>query len=257
MNKDILPVFKTDASINRSLFIVDDTLEIKENAPISVFAACKESKIDKLVVLDNSFVNFPQLYKKCSKYDIKLIFGVNLTICNDSSLKNEESLSSNCKVSVVMKNSNAYQDLIKLHNAVNANAETFYYTTRGMWRDIINNWTDNLELVFPSYDNFLHKNLLENGECIPELGKIKPTLFYSNHGLPFDEILSERIIEFARNNGFNLNEVHNCYYYKDKHFKPYCVLRSIGERSKFNNPNVNFLCSDSFSVETYLRKVNQ
>src|ERR1022692_918317 len=178
MNKDIIPVFKTDASINRSFFLVDDEMEIKENSPVSILAVCKTNKMDSITILDNSFVNFPQLYKKCSKSDIQLIFGINFIICNDSSAKNEESLSSNCKISVLMKNGNGYQDLIKLHNAINANPETFYYTPRGCWGTIIKYWTENLELVFPSYDNFLHKNFLENGDCIPELGVIKPTMFY-------------------------------------------------------------------------------
>ena len=253
----MIPIFKTEASVSKSILTVEDTDVIKENYPVSIFGILKKYDIKELIVCDDNFINFPQLYKGCNKRNINFIFGCNFNICNDEKEKTEESLSSNCKVSVLIKNSQGYKDLLKLHNAINGNADGFYYTTRGSWKIIQDYWTENLELVLPSYDNFLHKNLLENGNAVPDFGKIKPTILYSWQDVAFDMVLSPKLQQFAANNNFEFQECHNIYYYLDSHFKYFNIARCINERTKFDCPNIDFLSSSGFSFESYLRKIGR
>jgi len=254
---NIIPIFKTEASIARSILTVEDIDDIKENQPVSIFAIAKKHDLKQLIICDDNFINFPTLYKTCEKRKIHLIFGCNFTICNDVVDKSDQSLFSNCKVTVLMKNSQGYKDLIKLHNIINGNSDNFYYTARGQWEMIQDYWTENLELVMPSYDNFLHINLLENGTCVPKLGKIKPVISFSNQDVPYDMVLSPKLQEFAANNKLECQEVHNIYYYLDNHYKYYNTVRCINNRTKFNCPNVNYLSSNEFSFESYLKKIGE
>lgn len=254
-NPNILPIFKTSASIGRSLITVDDCcpdnpdLEIRDNEPVSIFAIAKHHKLSRLVVVDDSFLNFPNLYKLSNKYNIHLVFGVNLTVCNDSSQKDEESLSSNSRVSILMNNSKGYRDLIRLYNYVCTNKETFYYTPRCSYNDLIARLTDNLTLLVGPHNSFLEKNLIYNGTCIPFWSKVKPTMCIAEQGLPYSEILNKKITEYAENNGFKLIKGHSIYYYKNSDFKAYTLLRCINNRTDFKSPDINYLTSDQFSFE--------
>lgn len=253
-SNNILPVFKSCASLGRSILTVEDDNEIKDNSPVSIITLARKYDLKQLVVIDDSFLNFPALFKLCNKYNIQLIFGVNFTICNDATEKTEESLFSNSKVSVLMKNSDGYKDLIKLHNKINANKDNFYYETRGSWSILKENMTDNLQLMMPPFDNFIHKNVLENGKCIPTLGHIKTLMTYTNIKLPFTDILNNSIKSYAKNNSLECMEVHPIYYYRENDFKAYSVFRAISKRSKFNIPNLEYFSSNEFSWETYCNK---
>ena len=256
--KNIIPVFKTEGSLMRSLFSVEDAKnEIPEFGQISIMSVAKNHDLKEITVCDDYFVSFPSLYKKCKKNGVNLIFGCNFTVCNDVLDKTEKSLYSNCKVSVFIKNSDGYKDLLNLHNKIKTSAENFYYSPRADWKMISSLMTKNLKLVFPSYDNFIHKNLLNNGECVPIFkNNLEPVFFYSNQDLPYDSILTNAIKEYCIKNSFEMQEVHNCYYYKPSDFKSYVLMRCFENRSRFKKPEIDFLCSDDFSFQSYLNKTN-
>jgi DNA polymerase III alpha subunit len=257
IDKDsILPIFSTQGNICRSLLTADDETEILENSPVSIFAIAKKHSLDKLFVIDRSFLEFPKLYKNCNKYNIQLIFGISFLICNNSKNKNEESLFSNCRVAVVMKNSDGYVDLIKLNNRINANKESFYYESRGDWNDINELVTDNLQVFIEPYNNFLEKNFIFNGSCVPDFGKIKPIMTYASMDILYDQILIPKIKEYSKSSGFELCQVWPTYYYTPNDFKAYSVLRSIDTRNKFNCPNIPFLSSNMFNYIDYLKYSN-
>lgn len=251
---NILPIFSTQGNICRSLLTAEDETEISDNSPVSIFALAKKHNLNKLFVIDRSFLEFPKLYKNCNKYNIQLIFGISFLVCNNSSNKDEESLFSNCRVAVVMKNSDGYKDLIKLNNRINANKESFYYESRGDWNDIKKYVTDNLQVFIEPYNNFIEKNFIFNGSCIPDFGKIKPIMTYANMNIIYDQIIIPKIKEYSRNNGFECLEVHPIYYHLREDFKAYSTLRSIDVRSKFNCPNINYLSSREFCWEAYEEK---
>jgi DNA polymerase III alpha subunit len=256
-NNNITAVFKTHCSLGRSILSIEDEDKITDDSPASIIAVAKTHNLNKLFVVEDSFLGFPKLYKYCNKNDIQLIFGINFILCNNVNDKDEKSFLSEHKISVVMKNSQGYKDLIKLHDAINGNIDNFYYISRGDFKIIQDNWSDNLELVIPPFDNFIHKNYLCNGNCLPELGKIKPKLTLANMNLPWNDILNKKLLEYAKNNNYEINEIHPVYYYRKSDFKAYCIFRAIDNRAKFPNPNINYFCSDAFSFEEYYNKIGE
>lgn len=251
----MFPIFKTHGSLGRSILSYEHEYEIKDDAPVSIFAIAKQNHLGALTVIEDSFLSFPKLYKGCNKNDIQLIFGINFTLCNNSAQKDDDSLLSESKVSVLMKNSQGYKDLIRLHDAINTNVDTFYYIPRGDFSILKQYWTENLELVIPPFDGFIHKNLLNNGKVLPNFGKIKPTITFANMELPWNNILNEAIIKYAKTNKFELEEVHPTYYYKNADFKQYLIFRAINNRKNFDNPGLDFFSSDTFSFESYCNKM--
>ncbi len=251
---EILAIWKTSASLGRSLITVEDEESISENSPVSIFAIAKKFNLDKIVVVDSSFVNFPQLYKLSNKHNIQLIYGIEFQICNDVKDKSEDSLSTNCKVNILMRNSDGYKDLIKLHNKINGEKDNFYYESRGDYNLLLNNFTENLELIIPPHNNFLEKNLIYSGKCIPSWGKIQPIFTYHDVELPYIELVNNAIKKYSLNNKYQLNQVSPILYYKDADFKAFCCYRTINNRTKFNSPNINYLSSNSFSFESFMKK---
>jgi len=253
-SRNIINIFKTDGSLGRSILTAEKPDELNDKKTTSVVSIAKKHGLSEIFVIDDNFINFPSLYKHCKSNKIKLIFGINFLVCNDVNDKSEESLDSNCKISVLMKNSKGYEDILNLHNKVRSDEKNFYYSTRADWKMIKENWTENLELVIPPYDNFIHNNFLCNGNSIPDFGSIKPTFLYSNQDLPYNKVLTSKIIEFASSNKFEHQECHLSYYYKESDFKSYCVFRAIHNKKDFGCPDIDFLCSNKFSFESYLNK---
>lgn len=248
---DTIPIWKTHGSMGKSILTAEDDDEILDNYPVSIISIAKRYKLKQLMVIDDSFVEFPKLLKNCNKYDIQLIFGLNFTLCNDANEKTEESRMNDHKVSVLMKNSAGYKDLILLNNAINANPDNFYYCNRGDYKILNKHMTDNLVLLIPPHDNFIHKNLLENGKIIPKFEGYKPIFTYCDIELPYTEVLNKSIHNYANNNKYDLKHVHPIVHFSKKDYKAYQNFRAIANRKTYNNPNIEFFCNDSFSWESY------
>ena len=253
---NILPIFKTQGSFHKSLLTSENEDEISSDYSISVISITKKYKLNKIIVIDDTFFSFLELYKNCIKNNIQLIFGINFCCCKDAKEKSEKSIKTENKISILMNNSGSYKDLLRIHNLINTNQEYFYYKSRIDYSIIKSLWTENLSLLIPPFDNFIHQNLLYDSICVPDFGKIKPTMTFANQELPYQEILNENIKNYASNNDFNLKEVHNVCYYRNKDIKSYCVKRAIEKRSNFSSPEIPYFCSDKFSFEEYCRKVN-
>jgi DNA polymerase III alpha subunit len=257
---DIIPIFKTNGSLGRGTFTVEneDSLKegehpIKNTAPVSVYSIAKKYKLENVTVIDNGMLLFPELYKNINR-ESGLIFGCNFTICKDAKEKSEESPRSECKIAILIKNSQGYKDFLALHNEIMTNRDYFYYHFRLDYEILQKFWTENLELVIPPYDNFIHRNLLNNGVCNPCFGKIKPSIFYANMSTLIDVMLAPAIINYAKNNELDIFECHPVYYYKNTDCKTYMNFRCIGGGTEFSKPEIGDFCSDKFSWEAYCKK---
>lgn len=258
MSKDIIPIFTSDGSISKSILTSDESAEIKDDAPVSIWSIAKEFNIDPVVILETSMVNFISHYKNAQKLGKQLIFGCRFRIVNDNYDLSEDSMKTESCVSVFMKNSNGYRDLIRLYSAINANKDTFYYYPRGSWKLLQKYWTDNLLMLIPFYSSFITKNTLNYGyRCVPEFGKIRPVFVLESHELPFDEILREKTIHYANENKLEVIEGSSIYYFKDSDSRQYQVFRAIHERSSFQKPELSYFCQNTFSHESYLKRINE
>ncbi len=256
MNK-IISIFKTQGSFHKSLLTSEDENEISKDGPVSIISIAKKYKLEKIIVLDDTFFSFPSLYKNCNKNNIELIFGINIIICKDRFQKNDSSLKTNNKICILMKNSESYIDILKFHNAIYTDQENLYYQFRTDYKMLQQYFTDNLFLFIPPHDSFIEKNLLYNSICVPDFGKIKPTLTFAKVGLPYEEVLNENIKNYASNNNYDLIEVQPVYYYRNNDVKNWMVKMAIENRSNFSSPELNYACSDRFSFQEFCRKINK
>lgn len=260
---NILPIFTSHYSFGRSIltldkpeYIVDGKTvqirnpeDIRDDRPTPIIGIARAFKLNEIFLIDNNFSGFIEAYKNSKDNNIQLNFGLKLIVCNNINDKSDESKKTESKVIIWMKNSEGYKDLIKIYSK--AATEGFYYIPRISW-DLINEmFTENLSLSIPQYDSFLHKNLLHNCNCIPKFNKVIPNIFISQMELPFDDIIKNAHITYAKDNNLDIIETNPIYYYKSEDFKAYCVFRAINKRGTFTNPNIEYFCSDGFSFESY------
>jgi DNA polymerase III alpha subunit len=259
--QNIVPIFKTHGSLSKSILSYEEADKpenrdkITESDPTSIISIAYKYHFDKIVVIEDSFLSFPSLYAGLPK-GCQLIYGINFTCCKNALDKSEESLKTEHKISIIMKNSGGYKDLLKIHNLVHTNQDYFYYRTRVDLDILKNNWTENLMLIIPPYDNFIHRNLLSDSICVPDFNSLNPLFTFAQQNLPFDYLLVEAITKYAQANKYELQEVHPVYYYRDEDVKAFYAYKCIENRSTFEEPKMDFMCSNNFSFESYLRKIN-
>lgn len=252
-NKPTL-ILKTDASISRSILTSAFETEIKDNSPASVIAIAHKHDLDPLIICDNNFLNFISLYKHCQKLNKQLIFGIEFKIVENAYDLSPESLLTESKIQVYMRNSAGYKDLIKLYSKAHADKDRFYYSGRLQYSDLKDINEDNLKIVVGQYDNFLHRNLLTyKSNCVPEFGNLNPLfLIEKTHNLPFDDLIIDSILDYTKKNSYGVQESHTAMYYKESDIDSYCCYRAISKRSSFSKPNLSHFSSCKFSVETWL-----
>jgi DNA polymerase III alpha subunit len=256
-DKENLLILRTDASISRSILTAWPPEEIKDNSPVSVLSIAKMYNLPYLMVVDSSFLNFINLYKESQKIGIQLIFGVEFNVVEDANDLSPESLLTESKIQVYMKNSAGYKDLIKLYSKANSDRDRFYYNGRLSYSEISEINSDNLMVCVPFYDSFLANNLLKyKSRCIPNFGKIRPIFALENHDLPFDDLIRDTVLEYTKNNGYDTVNSHTALYYKRSDIDSYVVFRSINKRSSFAKPNLSHMSSCHFSVEDWLNNQN-
>lgn len=253
-NKTYIPIFKSHYSIGRSILTCEEAEDdINESNPISIFTIAKKYNIDKIFLADSSFSGFIQAFQSAEKIKKQLIFGVTLVICENADKKDDESRFTESKVTVWMRNSDAYKSAIKIYSA--AATKYFYYYPRLSWPLLQSMWDDNLLLTLPFYHSFLKNNILRyNYRAIPDFGKIKPVFEESNCELPFDNIIKDKLNNYIQNNQYEKIYTHPVYYFSKKCFEAYKVFRCISERTTYTRPNLDFFGSDSFDFETHLGK---
>lgn len=237
--------------------------DIINSASTSIFSLAKVYNLEQIFLLENSMVSFITAYKNAAKLNKQLVFGIKLIITPDPSNKEDKSKLSDSNVIVWMKNSDGYKDLIKLYSAVHGNADNYFWSKfdfkafyRGTWKILQKYVTDNLVLTIPFYDSFLNKNLLTYGAMtVPEFGKLKPTFILEKHGLPFDDLLRNSVINYCNENKYDTIEGHTCYYYKDSDAKTFQIFKCINNREKYDSPNLSHFSSNKFSFESYLERI--
>ena len=255
MSKDIIPIFSSDASIGKSILTADEPAEIKDDAPISIWSIAKEYELEKVFILEKSFINFINHYKQAQKLNKQLVFGCRFKIVSDAYDQSENSLLTESNINIWMANSSGYNDLIKLYTVANADKNRFYYTGRLQWKDLqqINN--NNLSVTIPFYNSFLAQNLLEfKHRAIPEWSNIRPRFHIENHELSFDSIIEKAVLSYVKENKLDVINSHQIYYMRDKDILPAQIMRCIINRSSFDCPDLNHFSSNKFSFESYLNK---
>lgn len=75
-------------------------------------------------------------------------------------------------------------------------------------------------------------------------------MFLEQNDLPFDDIIKNKVLNYAKDNNFNILNVKSIYYKKNNDFKKYLTFRCINNRNILNKPEIEHMSSNEFSFES-------
>jgi DNA polymerase-3 subunit alpha len=245
---EVLPLFKSHFSIGRSILTLEDE-EKEENQPDSIIDIAKDNNLKEVNLVEDNMTSFLQAYTNTKKYNINLRYGLRISINDDMNERSEESRQKTSKVVIFFKNEQGYKDLIKIFST--AAKDGFYYEPRIDFKTLKLLWSDkNLILCIPFYDSFIFNNTLRGTVCVPDLEFTKPILFIENNSLPFDHIIKNKVLAYAKANKLEVLNTKSIYYKDGKDFKAYLTFRCINNRTTLNKPELSHMTSNRFSFES-------
>ncbi len=246
---EILPLWTSHYS-GRSIL----TLE-KSNpkvGPKSIISLCKENGIKDLYLIESNMTGFLEAYTNSQDAGLNLRFGLKLIITDDSS-KKEDSIINESKIIFFIKNSKGYEDLIKIWAWANENG--FYYQPRVDWKNFNDLVTENIGIAFPFYDSFVATNIMTFSEIVPSINEHDCCFFIEENDMPFDTIIKEAVENYSSSNQkCELVKAQSIFYEKKSDFKAYQTFRCILKKTKLSNPNLDYMSSDSFCLESWIEK---
>lgn len=251
MNETIIPLFY-DHSCGRSLLTFWPEKDTKPDGPQSIISLCKKAGLKQCYAVSTNFHTFIEGWKELKAEGIQLCFGLELVMVEDAKIHTEESRRAEHKIIAFAKNPTALNDLFKISTACHSDITNRYYLHRFDYKQLKPLWTDNLMLVVPFWDSFLHRNTLTYGaNIVPEM-PAKPVLFREvNSGVPYASLIDAAIDRFNQQRDHEEVKIKTIYYPKREDFEAYTVFRAIENRSSFNSPNLDYMCSPRFCFEEW------
>lgn len=247
----VLPIWY-DHSSRKSILTYWEAQDCTPEGPQSIIELCKGLGLKQCYGVSNNFHTFLEAWKGCKAAGIEFRFGLEIWLCDDAKVHTEESRRNEHKVIVFAKNSAAYKDLIKLFSACHADQTNKYYIQRFDCRQLKQYWTENLMLALPFFDSFLHANTLRHGASIIPDFPAKPVIFREQgSGIPFAGLIDAALDVYNVDGGHEEVATKTIYYAKRADLDAYITYRVIQNRTSFNVPNLDFMCSPHFSVESW------
>lgn len=249
MLNGMIPLFKSHYSLGRSILTLEDKNE-RDDYPDSIIQIAKENKLKEIFLVEDNMSSFLEAYTNTKNNNIKLNYGLRLSVTESIIDKSDESRQKTSKILIFFKNKKGHEILTKLFSIA---AKTgFYYEPRLDYETLNKNWTDDLILGIPFYDSFIFNNTLRNYICVPQFNFTKPIMFIEENDLPFENIIKDKIQKYANENNLEIYKAKSIYYNNKKDFKSYLTFRCINNRSILNKPELEHMSSNEFSFESYL-----
>lgn len=245
----MIPLFKSHYSLGRSILTLENK-DQEDDYPDSIIQIAKENKLKEIYLVEDNMSSFLEAYTNTKLNNIKLNYGLRISVTDSINDKTEESRQKNSKIIIFFKNKNGYSLLTKLFSI--AAKDGFYYGPRLDYQILKDNWTDDLILAIPFYDSFIYNNTLKNSICIPQFDFTKPVIFIENNDLPFEFIVKDKIKKYAQENKLEIYAVKSIYYNRKKDFKSYLTFRCINNRTILNKPELEHMSSSEFCFESFL-----
>jgi len=170
-----VPLWKSHFSIGKSILTLTESGKTEPLCPDSIFDLIQKSNLEETVLVEDSMSGFLEAFTNSKKCKKKLIFGLRISVVENMDEKTEESLDKVCKYIIFARNTEGYQNLIKISSL--AAKQGFYYEPKIDFKNIKSLWSANLQLAVPFYDSFLHRNVLECGACVPDFSFTDPIFF--------------------------------------------------------------------------------
>ena len=249
--QNVIPLFKSHFSIGKSILTLEDGKH-EANEPDSIIEIAKDNNLKKVFLVEDCFSGFLQAYRNLKAHSIDLIFGIKFVFCENLSYKNEEELTKHHKVIVFANGDEGYKTLIKLWTK--ASTEGFYYTPRLDMNVLKEHFSENIKIALPFYDNFIFNNSLRGYQCVPFIENYKPSVFIEKNGLVFDNLIKNKMTDFAKANDLDIIPTKSIYYKNKKDFKSFLTFRCINNRTTLNKPEMEHMSSNEFCFESWMEQ---
>ena len=245
----MIPLFKSNFSIGKSILTLSDDLDNQdEQSSDSILRIAKENNLKQVVLVEDTMIGFLEAFKKFSKLNIHLIFGLRINCCNDVADENKDQ--SSHKIIIFAKNDNGCKLLNKIFSTAHCEHEGYVDL-----KLIASLWSEaDLKMAIPFYDSYIYNNAFSFNNCLPNFTFTNPEYFVEENGLPFDSLIKEMILKINAN-----PTLAKTILYKRKEdvfaFQAYKCLtnRSFGKERSLSNPNLNHFGSDEFCWESFLQ----
>ena len=94
--------------------------------------------------------------------------------------------------------------------------------------------------------------------CTPNFDFCKPVFFIENNGLPFDDFLQSKVLEYCDSNNFKTEQAKSIYYKQNQDVAALQTYKCITGRSFGNKtlskPNLDHFGSDQFSFQSWKKE---
>jgi hypothetical protein len=237
MLEQVIPVFKTNFSIGKSIFTLDK--KTKEGGPPSLVDLAKRENLDRVFLVEDCVAGFPYAFK-AFKNVCQLVFGLRLDF--------GESKEKTSKLIIVANGDDGIKSLNKIYSECSVNGF--------IPLDFIAKHKDNIKVCVPFYDSFIFKNVMEFGDYIIDMKELNPTFFIERNFLPFDSLVEERIRSLCALNSFQTQMTKTIYYEKRSDAEALQAYKIITNRigGKFRSlsrPNLEHFGSREFCWESF------
>jgi len=251
---DIIPIFY-DHSSEKSILTFWNPKDCYANGPQSIFSMAEEAKLKEIVFVSKSFATFLEAWKGCKSRNIKLIFGVEIIMCDDAKAQTPESRYNEHKIIVFARNSKGYSDLLKVYSSYHTDPTHKYYRQRFDYNQLAALWTPDLYMSVPFFDGFIARNLLGfNTNILPDLSFCNKNIsLFQEVGTehPHELLISDAISKYVAASNNKVQKTKTIYYKNRKDFRAYTVYRAIQNGGSFADPDIEYFCSDAFCFEVW------
>ena len=144
----MIALFKSNCSIGRSILTLNSPDNDSEGSSDSIFSIAQEFALSKIVLVEDTLIGFLEAFKKSKQYEIDLIFGLRLEICN--AVENEKALNRH-KIIIFARNDEGCKTLNRIYSSAYADGDGCLSA-----EDLASHWSEsNLKLAIPFYDSFI------------------------------------------------------------------------------------------------------
>lgn len=226
-------LFKTHASISRSLLKNSDLLDFQ-----------KDQDLKKLVVVEDSFYGFRELNSKLLERKADLVFGIRLPVVQN--LTDEQP----SKLVFFAKNNDGVRQIKKLYTKTYCSNEQTLCLN-----DLTAAEFSDTRVAVPFYDSFIYQNIFHFGLCNVDLKKFDHFFFEESNDHPFDFMISDQLRKTVKPE--KIVKAKSIYYKNREDIEAFQFYKSVCSRSggkppSKDNPQLEHFCSAEFCIESYL-----
>ena len=255
----MLPLFKSDFSIGKSILNLELPEKTKEKGSDSIFSIALANDFNNVILVEDCLTGFLQAHKNSKSLGLSLIFGLRISTCEDLNADPKETeRKDESKIIVFAKNDEGCKTLNRIYSLA---------FTEGQGRIDYKNlkifWNDDVLLAIPFYDSFIFNNAMSFGNCIPDLSFTSPVFFLEDNALPFDFSIQNKVKEYCLKNKYIIDEAKSIYYNKKEDLAAFQTYKCICNRSfssgetGLTNPRLEHCGSAEFSFESWKEKQNE